>query len=75
MRNRWFRPWGWIYRPISWQGVLVVLFALTFSLQVFLAVDRRSHSVSDTFYGTFPYVVPTWTVAYWIASKSSTPED
>jgi hypothetical protein len=35
-----------------------VLFAGVFCVQVFVAVDRQSHSVSDTLYGVFPYVVP-----------------
>ena len=29
-----------------------------FCTQVFVAVQRRSHSVSDTLYGVFPFVVP-----------------
>lgn len=29
------------------------------SVQVFLAVDRSSHSVSDTLCGIFPYIVPS----------------
>lgn len=74
MKTNWFKSWGWIYRPISWQGALVIFLALAFSLQVFLAVDRNSHSVSDTFYGIFPYVVPSWILTYWVASKTSQPE-
>ena len=73
MRAYWFKAWGRIYRPISWQGALVTLLALAFSLQVFLAVDRQSHSVSDTLYGIFPYLVPGWILAYWVASKTSQP--
>jgi hypothetical protein len=74
MTSRWFKPWGWIYRPISWQGTLVTVFALAFSIHVFLAVDGRSHSVSDTLYGVFPYIVPCWMLACWIASKTTRPE-
>jgi hypothetical protein len=75
MRSRWFKSWGWIYRPISWQGILVTLVALAFSIQVFLAVDSRSHSVSDTLYGVFPFIVPCWILAYWIATKTTRPEN
>ncbi len=71
MTRRWFRPWGWIYRPISWMGVLLVLVAGVFCVQVFVAVDRHSHSVSDTMYGLFPYVVPALILLYWVASKTS----
>lgn len=72
MRNRWFVAWGWIYRPVAWQGVGLVLLALAFCIQVFLAVDRHSHSASDTLYGIFPYVLPTLMLLNWIASKAST---
>jgi hypothetical protein len=71
MKPEWFKPWGWIYRPISWQGVLIILLTLAFCVQVFLAVDRHSHSVSDTLYGIFPYIVPASMVLNWIASKTS----
>ena len=74
MRFNWFRPWGWIYRPVTWQGVLIVGVALIFCAQVFLVVDRSSHSVSDTLYGIFPYVVPTFILLNWFASKTSVDE-
>ena len=67
----WFAPWGWVYRPVSWPGVGLVALAAVFCAQVFLAVDRHSHSVSDTLYGVFPYVVPCLIVLNWIASKTS----
>jgi len=70
-RISWFKPWGWIYRPISWQGFLACLVALAFGIQVFIAVDRNSHSVSDTLYGIFPYVIPCLMILYWVASKTS----
>ena len=71
MTSGWFKPWGWIYRPKSWQGVLFVLLTLVFCIQVFLVVDRQSHSVSDTLYGIFPYVVPALMLLNWVASKTS----
>jgi hypothetical protein len=71
MKFAWFKPWGWIYRPISLQGIVIVLLTLAFCVQVFIAVDRHSHSVSDTLYGIFPYVVPALILLNWVASKSS----
>jgi hypothetical protein len=71
MKNPWFREWGWIYYPSAWQGFVLVLLVLVFCIQVFLAVDSHSHSVSDTFYGIFPYIVPSLLVLNWIASKTS----
>jgi len=70
-RPRWFTPWGWLYRPVSWPGVALVGLAVVFCVQVFLAVDRHSHSVSDTLYGVFPYVVPCVMLLTWVASKTS----
>ena len=71
MSRVWFKPWGWIYRPVSWPGFLIVLLAIIFCAQVFVAVDRHSHSVSDTLYGIFPYVVPCLMLVNWVASKTS----
>ena len=50
-----------------------MLLALTiaFCAQVFLAIDRHSHSASDTLYGVFPYFVPAFGVLGWIASHTS----
>jgi hypothetical protein len=28
MKPQWFESWGWIYRPIAWQGILVSFLAL-----------------------------------------------
>ena len=71
MPRVWFRAWGWVYRPVSRTGVVLVLVAIGFCAEVFLAVDRHSHSVSDTLYGVFPYVVPCFILLYWVASKTS----
>ncbi|MHB1864467.1 MAG: hypothetical protein ACYCVL_16070 [Gemmatimonadaceae bacterium] len=73
MARAWFKPWGWIYRPVSWQAALVCLLTIVFCVQVFVAVDRHSHSASDTLYGIFPFVVPSLMVLNWVASKTSGP--
>lgn len=70
MRHRWFASWGWVYWPVSWQGFGLVLAVLIFCVQVFIAVDRRSHSASDTLYGIFPFVVPAFMLLNWVASKT-----
>jgi hypothetical protein len=71
--RHWFRPIGWVYRPASVPGVVITALALVFCAQVFVAVDRQAHSVSDTLYGVFPFIVPALIVLNWIASKTSAP--
>ena len=71
MKHSWFKQWGWMYYPISWQGVGVTALALLFCAQVFIAVDSRSHSVSDTLYEIFPYWVPALGILLWVASKTA----
>jgi hypothetical protein len=71
MKLIWFKPLGWIYRPVSWVGWLLVSLTIVFLIPIFLTVDSRSNSVSDTFYGVFPYFIPTLMALYWIASKTS----
>ena len=71
MKFVWFRPFGWIYRPIAWQGFIAVGLALLFCIQAFVAIDRHSHSASDTLFSFFPYGVPAFLLLHWIASKTS----
>jgi peptidoglycan/LPS O-acetylase OafA/YrhL len=71
MDRPWFRQWGWIYLPTSWPGAIVTVVLLAFWVNVFLAVDRHSHSASDTLYGIFPYVVCSLAIAMWVAHKTS----
>ena len=68
---RWFKPFGLIFRPVSTAGWIVTLLALAFCVHIFLFVDGRSHSVSDTFYGVFPYWTPTFLLWLWIASRTA----
>jgi len=71
MKKAWFKEGGWTYLQLAWQGWAAVVFTLLFSVQVFVAVDRHSHSASDTLYGIFPYVVPAFGLLGWIASKTT----
>jgi hypothetical protein len=74
MTRVWFKPLGWLYRPSSWQAVVLVFLAAFCCVQVFVAVDRHSHSVTDTLYGVFPFVVPCLLDLNWVASRTSQPE-
>ena len=69
----WFIPWGWIYRPSSRVGLVLVAVTVAFCVQVVVAIDRHSHSASDTLYGIFPFVLPALMLLNWVASKSSGP--
>ena len=71
MKHRWFRRLGWLYLPTSPAGWLIALLALALTVNVFVAVDRHSHSASDTLYGVFPYAALFAIITMWIASHTS----
>jgi hypothetical protein len=71
MKHAWFKRFGWFYFPISLQGAVVLLAAAGFCANVFLAIDRHSHSVSDTLYGVFPFFACTFLLVDWIARSTS----
>jgi len=58
----------------TWQGWGLAVIAAAFCVQVFLAVDNHSHSVSDTLYGVFPFVGLCLVLLNWVASKTSSGE-
>jgi hypothetical protein len=71
MKTQWFKRLGWFYLPVSLPGSIITLASLAFCAQVFLAVDRKSHSVSDTFYGVFPYLTSAFLLFDWLAGRTS----
>ena len=71
MKAKWFKRSGWFYVPVSVPGAVVCLLAILFCLKVFKAVDRHSHSVSDTLYGVFPFFVCTFLLLDWIGVRTS----
>lgn len=71
MRRSWFKRFGWFYLPTSAAGFAVFVLAVAFCLNVFVAIDRHSHSVSDTLYGVFPFFTCTFLIVDWIARNSS----
>ena len=71
MQKKWFESWGWIYWPVSAPGWIATILMLVFSLHIIVFIDSRAHSVSDTFYGVFPFVVPAFLLWVWIGSKTS----
>ena len=73
LTHHWFRSWGWIYRPISPAGWILTLLLVAACAWVFVAVDRKSHSVSDTLIGVFPYATLFVIITYWVASHTAGP--
>jgi len=71
MKHAWFKPYGWIYWPTTWQGWLVTVLADLFVLHILLFVITRAQSVSDAMYASFPYLVPAFLLWNWIAAKKS----
>jgi hypothetical protein len=70
MKTVWFKRTGWFFVPVSIPGIVIVLAALAFCAQVFFAIDRKSHSVSDTLYGIFPYFACAFLLFDWVAGKT-----
>ena len=70
MKTKLFTRVGWFCVPTSILGGIVCALAATFCATVFVAVDRHSHSASDTLYGVFPYVVCTFLMLDWIGRRS-----
>jgi hypothetical protein len=71
MTTNWFRRCGWFYVPVSVPGAVVCLLAAAFCVTVVTAVDRHSHSVSDTLYGVFPFLACTFLLVDWIGRRTA----
>lgn len=67
---RHFKPAGLVFVPVSVFGWAITVLDLAFCAQVFWFIDSRSHSVSDTLYGIFPYWVPALLALAWIADRT-----
>jgi peptidoglycan/LPS O-acetylase OafA/YrhL len=61
---------GWLFRPVSVAGWLALSLALMFCIQVFMAIDQHSHSVSDTLYGVFSYFACSFLLLDCLAIKT-----
>jgi len=75
MKNIWFKRVGWIHLSVSVPGALIALVALAFCAQVFLAIDRHSHSASDTLDSVFPFFACTFLLFDWVAHRTSVNSD
>jgi hypothetical protein len=48
MNLPWFKQKGLLFIPVSPVGWLILLAAIFYTVYVFIDIDSRSHSVSDT---------------------------
>jgi hypothetical protein len=71
MRKNWFKKAGWFYLPVSFAGTIISILTIAFCITVFFAMDKNSHSSSDTLYGIFPYFISAFTILFWIAGNTS----
>jgi hypothetical protein len=71
MKMKLFTRVGWFCVPSSILGFVVCALAAFFCMTVFVAIDRHSHSASDTLYGVFPYAVCSFLLVDWIGRRAS----
>ena len=67
----WFKKWGWIHRPTHIVGWFLTLFVAFLIVWVSVAVDRNSHSASDTLTGVFSWAWIFLATLNWVASKTT----
>lgn len=60
MKTNLFKRKGWFYLPVSWLGYLFLLSAMSYCIYLFIDIDSRSHSVSDTLMNFAFNVVIVW---------------
>ncbi|HNV29789.1 MAG TPA: hypothetical protein PKJ83_11670 [Cyclobacteriaceae bacterium] len=48
MRLPWFKRMGLFFIPTSVMGWVIALVSIVYSVYIFVDIDSRSHSVSDT---------------------------
>ncbi len=73
VKTAWFKRVGWFLIPASVPAAVICVAAALFCLTVFQAVDRHSHSVSDTLYGVFPSFACAFLLLDWFARRCSKP--
>jgi len=68
----WFcaKKFGYGWRPVAWQGWLLLLMYVVYLTGTFIRVDSHSHSVSDTLIGIFPRFVLATILLIWICVKT-----
>ncbi|HLP43835.1 MAG TPA: hypothetical protein VK145_00995 [Candidatus Nanoarchaeia archaeon] len=71
IKKHWFKKAGWMYHPVTWQGMALTVVLLIFLAHIYLIVDTYSRSFAETLYGIFPFWVPAILVWLWVGSHTS----
>lgn len=71
MAKKWFKRTGFLFYPITWQGILITVLAIVFCAKIFTVISRDAHSAARLLYGIYPYWVTTALAWMWIAEKTS----
>lgn len=71
MKTIWFKKIGLAYLPVHFMGFIISLMAIGISVWFFIAIDRHSHSASDTLTTFFVYFTCVAFWWKWIAEKTS----
>jgi len=67
----WFKQYGWIYLPVSAEGMLITMLVVVYMVPICMAVLRNGHSVTDDLYKIFVYASCTAFWWKWVAEKTS----
>lgn len=67
--HKYFIKPGWIYLPVHPLSILIALIGLYADYTFFIAIDRHSHSASDTLTNFLPYFISVACVYYFFASN------
>ena len=66
-----FQAFGPFWRPVSVFAWVLSIVAIAYCAQVFFAIDRLSHSATDTLYAVYPHWGVTFLLWEWLARRSS----
>jgi hypothetical protein len=66
-----FKKWKWIYLPISLSAYGILIAALLLIARIFMIVDMKSHSGSDTLINVFPWMWIIMATYLWIGSNNT----
>ncbi|MCX6284318.1 MAG: hypothetical protein NTW31_08800 [Bacteroidetes bacterium] len=72
MKLPWFRQYGIFFLPTSLVGWLILISGLAYAVYIFIDIDSRSHSASDTlrpFIISLMIIVAVYSFIAWLTSR------